>query len=68
MEDKLAITEDELTELSILRSKIEAVLGCIIPDVNAREQTLTYIATDYLGEMGKRIQAMHMAHGMTFDS
>ena len=60
MGDKLAVTEDELTELSILREKIEVVLECIIGDANAREQTLTYIANDYLGEMGKMIRAMHI--------
>ena len=58
MEDNPTITEDALTELSILREKIKVVLDCIIDGVSAREQTLTYIATDYLGEMGKTIQAM----------
>jgi len=61
MEDKLEITEDTLEELSILRHKIEVVLDCIIVgDAEARDQTLTSIATNYLGEMGKMIQAMLM--------
>ena len=61
MEDQLTVTEDALEELGILREKIKIVLECIIDDApNARDQTLTYIATDYLGEMGKMIQAMHM--------
>ena len=59
MEDKLVITEDALTELSILRGKIKVVLACVIEDApNARDQTLTYIATDYLSAMGQTIQAM----------
>ena len=61
MEDKLEVTEDTLEELSILQNKIRVVLECIIDDApNARDQTLTGIATDYLGEMGKMIQAMLM--------
>ena len=59
MGDNLAITEDALTELSIMRKKIEAVLDCIIGDANAHDQTLIYVACDYLGEMGKMIQAVH---------
>ena len=58
MEDKLVITEDTLDELSILRQKIEVVLDCAIDDANAHGQTLTSIANDYLGEMGRMIQAM----------
>ena len=50
--------EDTLTELSILRSKVAAVLDCIVDNANAREQTLTCIASDYLTEMDKMIQAM----------
>ena len=60
MEDTWTVTEDALTELSILREKIEVVLDCLIGDARAREQTLTYIATDYLGEMGKVLRTMHM--------
>ena len=62
MEDQLTVTEDELNELSILQNKISVVLDCTITgDVEAREQqTLTCIADDYLGEMGKMIQAMLM--------
>ena len=52
------ITEDELNELSILRRKIEVVLDCTIDDANARAQTLTCIANDYLATMGEMIQAM----------
>jgi len=52
------ITEDALTELSIVRGKIEVVLDCIIGTANAHDQTLTYIATDYLTTMGEMIQAM----------
>ena len=52
------ITEDALTELSILRSKIEVVLDCIVGNANAHDQTLTYIAGDYLSAMGETIQAM----------
>ena len=52
------ITEDMLTELSILRKNIEVVLDCTIEDSNARVQTLTCIANDYLIKMGEMIQAM----------
>ena len=54
----MLVTEDALEELSCLREKVAVVLSCIIDDLNAREQTLTYIASDYLGEMGEVIQAM----------
>jgi len=67
MSDKLIITEEALNDLSILREKIKVVLDCIIYDAGAREQTLAYIATDYLGEMKKTIQAM-FNYGMTFDN
>ena len=50
--------EDALTELSILREKIEVVLSCVIGNANAHDQTLTAIANDYLAEMGEMIQAM----------
>ena len=58
MENNPAVTEDVLTELGILRQKIEVVLACIIGDANAHDQTLTYIAGDYLATMGEIIQAM----------
>ena len=57
MESK-QITEDELIEISYLREKVAVVLSCIIDDLNAREQTLTYIASDYLSTMGEMIEAM----------
>ena len=60
MENTLTITEDALDELGIIREKIKVVLGCAIDDANARGQTLTCIAADYLGEMGKMLQAMRM--------
>ena len=44
--------------LSILRQKIKVVLDYTIDDANARAQTLTYIANDYLFTMGEMIQAM----------
>jgi len=56
------ITEDDLNELSIMRRKIEVVLDCTIDDANARNQTLTYIANDYLATMGEMIQAMLKAY------
>ena len=56
------ITEDDLTELSILRDKIEVVLHCLIGNANAHDQTLTYVANDYLTTMGEMIQAMLKAH------
>ena len=52
------ITEDALNELSILRKKIEVVLNCIVGNANAHDQTLTYIASDYLVTMGEMIQAI----------
>jgi len=55
---QVPITEDALNELSIIRRKIEVVLDCTIDDANARAQTLTYIANDYLVMMGEMIQAM----------
>jgi len=56
------ITEEALTELNILRTKIAVVLECIIGDANTHDQTLTYIANDYLTTMGEMIQAMLKAH------
>jgi len=51
--------ETALAELNILRSKVEAVLHYIIDEPQcARQQTLIFIATDYLTEMGDRIGAM----------
>ena len=52
------ITEDTLTELSILRENIEVILNCTIEDSNVRVQTLIYIANDYLIKMGEMIQTM----------
>ena len=53
------MTEDALSELNTLRDKAEAVLNCIIDDpACARQQTLTYIASDYLFAMGEMIRAM----------
>ena len=52
------ITEDSLTELSILRQKIAVVLDCVIDETDARNQTLTYIATDYLAKMGSQLRTM----------
>ena len=52
------ITEDTLTELSIIREKMEVVLDCIIDNANAREQILSYIAVDYLAHMREMIRAM----------
>jgi len=58
MDDNLTITEDALTELSILREKIKVVLDCVIDEADARNQTLTYIATDYLAKMGSQLRTM----------
>ena len=52
------IIEDMLAELSILRNNVEVVLDYTIEDSNARVQTLTGIANDYLIKMGEMIQAM----------
>jgi len=60
MSNNLTITEDALNELCVLRSKVEAVIGCLIGDAHAREQTLAYIAADYLGEMKTMMQRMFM--------
>ncbi|MCL2301178.1 MAG: hypothetical protein FWC27_13635 [Firmicutes bacterium] len=60
MADNPAATEATLTELSILRQKIAVLLACIIDDANVREQTLAYIADDYLGTMGNMLHAMQM--------
>ena len=59
------LTEDALNELSIIRKKIEVVLDCTIDDADARAQTLTYIANDYLVTMGEMIQAMLKAPSVT---
>ena len=58
MDDNLTITKDALDELCILRSKAEVVIDCLIGDAHPREQTLAYIATDYLGEMKTMMQRM----------
>jgi len=52
------VTEDAFTELSCLVEKAKVALDCMIDDMNAREQTLTYIASDYLAAMDEMIQAM----------
>ena len=57
------VTEDAFTDLSILRSKAEVALDCIVDksvddSKCAQVQTLTYIASDYLSAMGEMIQAM----------
>ena len=53
------VTEDALDELCCLREKAEVALTCIIEDApNARDQTLAYIAGDYLSAMGEMIRAM----------
>ena len=62
MEDKLTVTDEALTEFNILREKIEVVLDCAIDNMNAREQTLTYIAIDYLAGMGEMIQTIRCAN------
>ena len=56
------ITEETLTELSIIREKIEIVLNCIIENTNAREQTLSYIAVDYLARLREMIRAINPGH------
>jgi len=53
-----SLTEDTLTELSIMREKMEVVLDCIIDNANAREQILSYIAVDYLANMREILRAM----------
>ena len=58
------VTEDEITELSCLREKAAVVLSCIIDELNAREQTLTYIANDYLSAMGEMLQAMQKGRNL----
>jgi len=58
------VTEDEFMELSILRKKIEAVLDCIVGGANTHDQTLTNIANDYLGEMGKMMQAVQTSRDL----
>ena len=58
MAPNLVATEDALEELNIVRSKIKVVLDCVIDNADARDQTLTYIATDYLATIGEMIQAM----------
>ena len=52
------VSEDAFTELVILREKVAAVLDCIIDELNPHDQTLTYIASDYLSAMRETIQAM----------
>ena len=55
----ITITEDEFTELSILRDKATTALELAIEHAEcARVQTLAYIASDYLLELNKTIQAM----------
>ena len=55
------ITEETLTDLSILREKIKVALDCIVDNANAREQVLAYIAGDYLGTMREMIQSMEVS-------
>ena len=52
------LTEDTLTELSIIREKMEVVLDCIIENASAREQILSYIVSDYLAKMREMLRAM----------
>jgi len=53
------VTEDAFVELDTLREKAEAALDYILDEPNcARAQTLVYIASDYLDEIGKMIKNM----------
>jgi len=53
------LSEDSFDELNCLREKAAAAVNCIAETSECpRNQTLTYIASDYLISMGKMIQAM----------
>ena len=58
--------EDGFTELSILREKAQTALSCIIDNAaHAQEQTLAYIANDYLCAMQKMIHALRTCEEVT---
>jgi len=53
------LSENSFDELSCLQEKVAVALSCITETSECpRNQTLTYIASDYLIAMGKMIQAM----------
>ncbi|MDR2688023.1 MAG: hypothetical protein LBB75_09740 [Oscillospiraceae bacterium] len=52
------VSEDAFIELSILREKAAVAINCTMDELSPRDQTLAYIASDYLSAMGKTIRDM----------
>jgi len=53
------VSDDAFLELFVLLEKAGAALDCITEDLNCqRDKTLSFIASDYIAEMGEAIQAM----------
>ena len=53
------VSDMAFLELGVLLEKAGAVLECITEDLNcSRDKTLSFIASEYIAEMGAVIQAM----------
>ena len=53
------VSDMAFLELGVLLEKAGAALDCITEDINcSRDKTLSYIASDYITEMGETIQVM----------
>jgi len=53
------VSDMAFLELGVLLEKAGAALDCITEDINSsRDKTLSFIASDYIAEMGEAIQAM----------
>ena len=53
------VSDMAFLELGVLLEKAGAALDCITEDINsARDKTLSFIASDYIAEMGETIEAM----------
>jgi len=53
------VSDMAFLELGVLLEKTGAVLDCITEDIDcSRDKTLSFIASDYIAEMDKTIQAM----------
>jgi len=53
------VSDMAFLELGVLLEKAGAALDCITEDINcSRDKTLSFIASDYIAEMGETIEAM----------
>jgi len=53
------VSDEAFLELFVLLEKAEAVLSCITDDLDcSRDKTLSFIASDYIAEMGETMRTM----------